>query len=63
MNDNINPDKVRAADVLMTAYGSKDPEAALARARELEATSSVSHFAKMVREEVERRCLLNRALR
>lgn len=47
----------RAADLLMAAVRTQDPEVALARAREIEAAGNVGEFARLVREELERRCL------
>jgi hypothetical protein len=55
MNDDCDPQEVeRAADALVTAYGT--PQNALEKARRAEDTSHNRAFARLVREELERRC-------
>jgi len=56
MNDNCDPDKIlRAADILIAGYSS--PQEALAKARRVEEATRNEAFARLVREEIERRCL------
>jgi hypothetical protein len=56
-NDNASPEEVtRAADVLIASYGREDIHRALEQARRIEAATVVGYFARLVREEVERRC-------
>lgn len=59
MNDSCDPDEIRrAVDVMLTAY--KNPCEAISKAKRVEDTFKTA-FAKMVREEIERRCLAHTA--
>jgi hypothetical protein len=58
LNDISDPQKIaRAADIVIAAYGKTSMLDALERARRIEEEAIGKSFARLVREEIERRCI------